>query len=81
MHKQFGNKEQIKAMISITSCNPVAVNHQVHRRASWSSQILEGSGRERKINKCFIFVYKGILYQLVVGHNIRGKVFFLENKN
>ena len=32
-HKQFGNKEQIKTMISTTSCNLVAINHQVHRRA------------------------------------------------
>ena len=54
-HKQFGNKEQIKTMISITSCNPVAINHQVHRRASWRSQILAGSGREKKIHVLSLF--------------------------
>ena len=55
--------EQIKTVISITSCNLVEISHQVHKGASWRSQILEGSGREKK--KCFIFVYKGILNQPV----------------
>ena len=52
----FGNKEQIKTMISIISCNPVVIDHQVHRRASWRSQILEGSGREKKINISSLFI-------------------------
>ena len=33
-HRQFGNKEQVKTMVSITSCNPVVVNCQVHRKAA-----------------------------------------------
>ena len=66
-------------MINIASCNSVALNPQVHRRASWRSQILEGSGREKK-DKYFIFVYKGIFYQLVLGHSIRGNVFFWKAK-
>lgn len=33
-HKQFGNKEQMKTMVSITSCNPAVVNYQVHRKAA-----------------------------------------------
>ena len=57
-HKQFENKEHIKTMITISSCNPVVLNHQVHSRASWRSQILEGSGRER--DKHVIFVCKDI---------------------
>jgi len=73
MYKQFGNKKQIKTIINITSCSPVAVSHQVHRRVSWRSQTLVGSGREK--DKCFIFVYKGILYQLIVGHSIREKIY------
>ena len=32
------------------SCNPVAITIKVHRRSSWRSQILAGSGREKKIN-------------------------------
>ena len=45
-------------------------------RASWRTQVLAGSGREKK-DKCFIFVfvfifvYKGIFYHFVVGHSIR----------
>ena len=55
------------------SFNLVAINHQVHRGATWRSQILEESCRDKKI-KCFILVYKGILYQLVAELRERGKV-------
>ena len=54
-HKPFENKEHIKTMISISSCNPVVLNHQVHARASWRSQILEGSGREKEIHMSSLF--------------------------
>ena len=47
-HKQLENKKQIKTMISTISCNPIVINHQVHR-SNWRSQILEGSGREKKM--------------------------------
>ena len=54
-HKQFENKEHIKTIISISSCNPVVLNHQVHGRASWKGQILEGSGREKEISMSSLF--------------------------
>lgn len=50
-------------MISITSCNQGAINHQFHRRVGETKFRIKYSEKE----KCFIFVYKGILYQLVVG--------------
>ena len=42
-------------MISITSSNLVAINHQVHRRATWRSQILEGLRTEKKVNVSSLF--------------------------
>ena len=45
----------MKTVNSITSCNLVKVNPQVHRRASWISQVLEGSGKEKEINVTSLF--------------------------
>ena len=39
-----------------------------------------GRNRQTEKHKFFIFVYKGILYQFVVNHSIREKV-FLKNKD
>lgn len=57
-------REQNKTRVSLNSCNPVAISHQFHRGTNWRNQILEGSGIEKK-EKCFIFVYKCMFYQLV----------------
>lgn len=55
-------------MNSITSYNLVTINHQVHRRTrSWISQVLEGSGKEKKINVILLQMYT---YQFVVDHSI-----------
>lgn len=50
-------------MISITNRNLAGINHKVHRGARWRSQILEGSGREKKIHVSSVLTK--VCFQLV----------------
>ena len=61
-------------MISITSCNQVAINHQFHRRVGETKFRIKYSEKE----KCFIFVYKGILCKIALSHRKLKKKDFLK---
>lgn len=53
-------------MVSVANCNLVAVSHQVHSESQLDKPNFWKDDVERKKSECFIFVYKGIFYQLVV---------------
>ena len=70
-HRQFGNKEQVKTMVSITSCNPVVVSYQVHRKAAGKGTFWQDQAEtKRSISPSFTKAY---LINFLTGCSIREK--------